>query len=161
MPNLIATSWTCYQHFCVLSHDLSVSKPIDMQTMCHDLVNIFHKNTFDPYFILRSVVLKTTPNPPRGTFWKNSALLVGVKITTWQEVQAVSAEYERSMKMHGAFWRSGHVSKSALDSGRFLARVPMGLLMGDFWDAGCSKLTRPFPIVYVMRTILRTMGKNG
>ena len=25
------------------------------------------------------------------------------KITTWQEVQAVSAEYERSMNMHGAF----------------------------------------------------------
>ena len=24
------------------------------------------------------------------------------KITTWQEVQAISAEYERSMKMHGA-----------------------------------------------------------
>ena len=27
------------------------------------------------------------------------------KITTWQEVQAISAEYERSAKMHGAFWR--------------------------------------------------------
>ena len=25
------------------------------------------------------------------------------KITTWQEVQAISAEYERSAKMHGAF----------------------------------------------------------
>ena len=24
--------------------------------LCPDLVNIFHKNTFDPYFILRSVV---------------------------------------------------------------------------------------------------------
>ena len=32
-PPYFATSWTCYQHFCVLSHDLSVSKPIDMQTM--------------------------------------------------------------------------------------------------------------------------------
>ena len=27
------------------------------------------------------------------------------KITTWQEVQAVSADYERLTKMHGAFWR--------------------------------------------------------
>ena len=24
--------------------------------LCPDLVNIFHKNTFDPYFILRSVI---------------------------------------------------------------------------------------------------------
>ena len=28
-----------------------------------------------------------------------------IKITTWQEVQATSAEYERSTKMHGAFGR--------------------------------------------------------
>ena len=27
------------------------------------------------------------------------------KITTWPEVQAISAEYERSTKMYGAFWR--------------------------------------------------------
>ena len=29
--------------------------------LCPDLVNIFHKNTFDPYFILRSVVHDLSP----------------------------------------------------------------------------------------------------
>ena len=52
------------------------------------------------------------PKHPKSSkehsFWKNSALLeTGTfkwgKITTWQEVQAISAEYERSMKMHEAF----------------------------------------------------------
>ena len=44
-------------------------------------------------------------------FWIHPALLETgtfsssnrAKITTWQEVQAISAEYERSTEMHGAF----------------------------------------------------------
>ena len=54
------------------------------------------------------------------------------KITTWQEVQAISAEYERSTKMHGAFWRWGHVSKSALEDffGGF-GKVPS---QNTYWD---------------------------
>ena len=58
----------------------------------------------------------TTQNPPRSSkghfFWEKSALFeTGTftfkwgKITPWQEVQAISAKYERSTKMHGAFWR--------------------------------------------------------
>ena len=52
------------------------------------------------------------PNHTKGHFfWKNSALLeTGTfhffkwgKITTWRDVQAISAEYERSTKMHVAF----------------------------------------------------------
>ena len=57
----------------------------------------------------------TTPNPPKilqgALLGKNPALLeTGTftsskwgNITTWQEVQAISAEYERSTNMHGAF----------------------------------------------------------
>ena len=57
----------------------------------------------------------TAPNPAKSSkghfLGNNSALLEtgtftssnGGKITTWQEVQAVSAEYERSTKTHGAF----------------------------------------------------------
>ena len=49
----------------------------------------------------------------RGTFLERFGTVVNWyfhlfkwgKITTWQEVQAISAEYERSTKMHGAFWR--------------------------------------------------------
>ena len=44
------------------------------------------------------------------------------KITTWQEVQAISAEYEWSTKMHGAFWR--HISKSALMDFAGFRKVP-------------------------------------
>ena len=55
------------------------------------------------------------------------------KITTWQEVQAISAEYERSTKMHGALWRYGHVSKSALTNfGGFLAGMSKEQVL-DIW----------------------------
>ena len=60
----------------------------------------------------------TTPNPSKSSkgalflerwqrCWKLvlSPLQIGQNFTTWQEVQAISAEYERSTKMHGAFWR--------------------------------------------------------
>ena len=50
---------------------------------------------------------------PRGTFGEKFSTVGNWyfhlfdfkwgKITTWQEVQAISAEYERSIKMHGAF----------------------------------------------------------
>ena len=60
---------------------------------------------------------------PRSTFfstvgnWYFHLFKLG-KITT------ISAEYERSTKMHGAFWRKGHISKSALmDCGGF-RKVP-------------------------------------
>ena len=44
-------------------------------------------------------------------FWEKSALLESGtltsskwgKITTWREVQTISAKYERSMKIHSAF----------------------------------------------------------
>ena len=56
--------------------------------------------------------LKSSKIPQGALFWKKSALLETGdllfkwgKITTWQEVQAISAKYERSMKMHGIFWR--------------------------------------------------------
>ena len=77
VPKLIATSSPCYQHFCVFPHDLSVTMPIEMQTvwnqclkfciatfsplpllqmfLCPDLVNIFRQDAFDPRFILMSV----------------------------------------------------------------------------------------------------------
>ena len=50
-------------------------------------------------------------NPPSGTFFDKFStvgnwycpLFKWGKITTWQEVQAISSEYERSTKMHGAF----------------------------------------------------------
>ena len=59
--------------------------------------------------VLYSLTL-TTPNPPRVTFLETFSnvrnwyfhLFKWGKITTWQEVQAISAEYERSTKMHGA-----------------------------------------------------------
>ena len=48
----------------------------------------------------------TTPKSPMSTAgdWYFHLFRWG-KITTWQEVQAISAEYDRSTKMHGAFWR--------------------------------------------------------
>ena len=50
-------------------------------------------------------------NPPRGTFGEKFStvgnwyfhLFKWGKITTWQEVQVISSEYDRSMKMDGAF----------------------------------------------------------
>ena len=68
-------------------------------------------------FINHPNILYLNPNHPKSSqilqkqfFWKNSALLeTGTfkwgKMTTWQQVQAISAEYERSTKTHGAFWR--------------------------------------------------------
>ena len=49
-------------------------------------------------------------HPKGALFFEKIALLetdilsfIWGKITTWQEVHAITAEYERSMKMHGAF----------------------------------------------------------
>ena len=52
------------------------------------------------------------PNHPKSSkilqaafLWKIQHLFKWGNITTWQEVQAISAEYKRSTKVHGAFWR--------------------------------------------------------
>ena len=54
---------------------------------------------------------QTTPNPPRGTVLGKFSTVGNMyfhlfkwgKITTRQEVRAISAEYERSTKTHGAY----------------------------------------------------------
>ena len=55
-------------------------------------------------------ILIILQNPPRVTFfgkiqhcWKLVLSPLQMGQHTWQEVQAISAEYERSTKMHGAF----------------------------------------------------------
>ena len=63
-------------------------------------------------YISPHIINLNHPNiPPKDTFlekfsnvgnWYFHRFKWG-KITTWQEVQAISAEYERSTKMHGAF----------------------------------------------------------
>ena len=69
---------------------------------CHD--------DHDDIVPLKPELPQILQNPQRGTFLTKIStvgnwyfhLFKWDKITTWQEVQAISAEYERSTKMHRA-----------------------------------------------------------
>ena len=91
---------------CSLHDNYCMSKiPLKHTCMCTEITHTSFCYNINPnhaksYEILQGKKFSTVVNWYFHLFkWS--------KITTWQKVQAVSAKYERSMKMHGTctFWR--------------------------------------------------------